>query len=176
MAEVRLRRWRLEDAADVAVMAEDEHLRHWSTLADDLEAWIQREVAEDRGPTRAICSHDDDRALGRIALRLPQFASDAVRCEAIRESDQPAGELSYWLVPEARGRGLAYAAVQLMLSSVVPATGVRSVVLDIEEDNLASVRLAGRLGAERRDPPRAKVDFTGTPRTLVVHVLRVTPG
>jgi hypothetical protein len=63
-----------------------------------------------------------------------------------------------------------------MLSSVIPATGVRSVVLDIEDDNAASMRLADRLGAERRRPTRVKVDRTGTPRTLVVHVLRVDHG
>ena len=33
MAEVRLRRWQLEDADDVAVMIDDEHLRPWSTGA-----------------------------------------------------------------------------------------------------------------------------------------------
>ena len=30
-------------------------------------------------------------------------------------SDQPAGELSYWLLPDARGRGLAFAAVTEMM-------------------------------------------------------------
>jgi RimJ/RimL family protein N-acetyltransferase len=135
MAEVRLRPWRLTDAGDVAVMIDDEHLRPWSSMAADLDAWIQREVAEHRGPSRAICLPDDDRALGRVALRLPQFASEAVRCEAVRESDQPAGELSYWLVPEARGRGLACAAVRMMISSVLVDTGLRSVVLDIEAGN-----------------------------------------
>jgi RimJ/RimL family protein N-acetyltransferase len=175
MAEVRLRRWRLEDAADVAVMASDEFAGPWSTMAADLEQWIRREVAEERGPTRAICLSDDDRALGRVALRPPELASDAVRCEAVRDSDQPAGELSYWLVPEARGRGLAYAAVKLMLDTVVPGCGLRSVVLDIEEGNEPSIRLADRLGAERRSPTRVKADPAGTLRTLVVYVLPL-PG
>jgi RimJ/RimL family protein N-acetyltransferase len=154
-------------------MADDEQDRHWSTMRLDLEAWIQREIAEERGPTRAICLADNDRAIGRVALRLPEFASDAVRCHAIREADLPAGELSYWVVPEARGRGIARAAVQAMMSSVVPATGLRSVVLDIEDDNVPSLRIARRLGAERRDPTRVKVDRGGTRRTLVVHVLAV---
>lgn len=154
-------------------MTDDEQDRHWSTMGFDLDAWIQREVSEERGPSRAICLPDDERAIGRVALRLPEFASDAVRCEAIRESDQPAGELSYWVVPEARRRGIAQAAVLAMMNSVVPATGLRSVVLDIEDDNLASLRLAERLGAERRDPARVKVDRRGIPRTLVVHVIAV---
>ena len=173
MPEIRLRRWRLSDVDDVAVMVDDEQDRHWSTMRLDLPAWIQREVAEARGPTRAICLPDSERAVGRVALRLPEFASDAVRCAAIREADLPAGELSYWVVPEARGRGIARAAVEAMMTSVVPATGLRSVVLDIEEDNAPSLRIADRLGAERRDPTRVKVDRGGTPRTLVVHVLAV---
>ena len=171
---VRLRDWRLGDGDDVAVMIDDEHVRPWSTMGIDLDDWIRREIAQDRGPSRAICLADDDRAIGRVALRPPEFASPAVRCEAVRQGDQPAGELSYALVPDARGRGLAYTAVRLMMRSVVAATGVHSVVLDIEVGNAASARLAERLGAERRHPPRVEIDRTGTPRTLVVYVLPVT--
>jgi RimJ/RimL family protein N-acetyltransferase len=177
MPEVRLRRWRLEDIGNIAVMLDDEQDRHWSTMGVDPDAWIRREVAEERGPSRAICLPSDDRAIGRVALRLPEFASEAVRCDAIHESDQPAGELSYWLVPAARGRGIARAAVEAMMNSVLPTTGLRSVVLDIEDDNEASLRLAERLGAERRHPARVKVDRVGIPRTLIVCVLPViTPA
>ena len=94
----------------------------------------------------------------------------------MRESDQPAGELSYWLVPEARGRGLACAAARMMISSVLVATGLRSVVLDIEAGNGPSMRLAERLGAERRSPTRVETDRSGTARTLVVYVLSVVPA
>ena len=173
MAAVRLRRWRLEDADDVAVMIDDEHLRPWSSMGADLEGWIRREVAETRGPSRAICLPDDDRALGRVAVRPPEFASEAVECDAVHEADRPAGELSYWLVPEAGGRGLAYAGVRLMMASVVAGTGLRSVVLDIEAGNVASARLVERLGAERRSPTRVEIDRSVVARILVVYVLPV---
>ena len=62
-----------------------------------------------------------------------------------------------------------------MLSTVVPAIRLRSVVLDIEAGNIASMRLADRLGAERRSPTRVKPDRSGTPRELVVYVLPVAP-
>lgn len=156
-------------------MFDDEYVGPWVARAD-FDAWLRREVAEERGPSRAICLGADDRAVGRVALRLPEFASDAVRCEAVRDSDQPAGELSYWLMPEARGRGLALAAVQLMVRAVVPDTGLRTVVLDIEDGNEPSMRLAQRLGAERRSPARVKPDRRGVPRTLIVHVLPVQNG
>jgi RimJ/RimL family protein N-acetyltransferase len=60
-----------------------------------------------------------------------------------------------------------------MMASVLPSIGVRSVVLDIEAGNLASERLAERLGAERRAPTRLEVDRTGLQRSLVVYVLQV---
>lgn len=157
-------------------MAGDPRLLRWSTIALDPEAWLEREMAQSRGPSRAVCLADEERALGRVALRLPEFASGAVRCEALLESDRPAGELSYWLVPEARGRGIALAAVRRLLDSVVDRAELRSVILDIELDNGPSLRLAERLGAQRREPTRTEIDRSGTPRTLAVHVLRMEPG
>ncbi len=154
-------------------MADDDHVGRWSSLPDDVDAWLERERAEARGPSRAICLPDDDRALGKVALRLPGRASRASTCDAIVASDRPLGELSYWLVPSARGRGLVHAAVLAMLRSVADTTVVRSVVLDIEEDNAASVRVAARLGAERREPSRVELDRGGVPRTLVVFVLKL---
>ena len=156
----------------VAVMTEDEYLRPWWWMADDLGAWLRREISEERGPTRAICLPDDDRVLGRVAVRLPQFASEAVRCVAVQTSDQPAGELSFWLLPDARGRGLAFTAVTEMMKIAADA-GLESLVLDIEEGNVASIRVAERLGAARRTPTRIHTDRFGNDRTMVVYVLRV---
>ena len=67
----------------------------------------------------------------------------------------------------------AYAAVRLMIDSVAPALGVRSVVLDIEEGNSPSMRLAERLGAERRDPTRLHPGRVGELHTMVVYVLQL---
>ena len=60
-----------------------------------------------------------------------------------------------------------------MMRCVVQTTDVRSVVLDIEEGNTASMRVADRLGAERREPSRVELDRTGVPRTLIVFVLKL---
>jgi RimJ/RimL family protein N-acetyltransferase len=170
--EVRLRRWRMSDLDRVALMTDDEYLRPWWWMADELPSWLRREIAEERGPTRAICLPDDDRVLGRVAVRLPEFASDAVRCAAVRPSDQPAGELSYWLLPAARGRGLAFTAVTEMINIAADA-GLSSLVLDIEEENAASIRVAEHLGAERRAPTRLQTDRFGHDWTMVVYVLPV---
>jgi RimJ/RimL family protein N-acetyltransferase len=58
-----------------------------------------------------------------------------------------------------------------MVDTVVSDAGLRSLVLDIEEGNAASIRLAERLGARRRDPARVKDDRQGVARTLVVYVV-----
>ena len=162
----------MADLAQIAPMTEDEYLRPWWWMADDLRAWLRREVAEERGPSRAICLPDDDHALGRVAIRLPQFASDAVRCAAVQASDQPAGELSYWLLPDARGRGVAFTAVTEMME-IGASTGLKSLVFDVEEENVASIRVAERLGAARRSPTRVHTDRFGNHWTMVVYVLHV---
>jgi RimJ/RimL family protein N-acetyltransferase len=162
----------MADIPQVAPMIDDEYLRPWWGMGDGLRAWLCKEISEERGPTRAICLPDDDRALGRVAVRLPQFASEAVRCAAVHASDQPAGELSYWLRPDVRGRGLAFTAVTEMMKIAADA-GLKSLVLDIEEGNAASIGVAEHLGAARRIPTRVHTDRFGNDRTLVVYVLRV---
>jgi len=153
-------------------MTEDEYLRPWWWIADDLQGWLRAEMAEERGPTRAICLPGDERVLGRVAVRLPQFASEAVHSAAVQTSDHPAGELSYWLLPHARGRGFAFAAVTQIME-IAAIAGLKSLVLDIEEDNVASLRVADRLGAARRAPTRLHADRFGDVRTMVVYVLPV---
>ena len=162
----------MADLTRVAAMTDDGYLRPWWWMADDLRAWLRREMSEECGPTRAICLPDDDRALGRVAVRLPRFASEAVRCAAVQASDQPAGELSYWLLPDARGRGLAITATTEMMK-IAADGGLTSLVLDIEVGNAASIRVAERLGAARRTPTRAHTDRFGHDRTMVVYVLRL---
>ena len=71
--EVRLRRWRKGDIDRVAPMTDDEYLRPWWWMSDDLRAWLRREIAEEHGPTWASSRlPDDDHVLGRVAVRLPE--------------------------------------------------------------------------------------------------------
>ena len=100
---------------------------------------------------------------------LPTIGAEA------RLAEQMAGELSYWIVPAARGRGLAQAAIRALLPLAAEA-GLKTVVLDIEVDNHASLRVATRLGAERRAPERVEPDRAGVLRTFAVHVLPVPSG
>ena len=91
MPVVHLRPWREQDAPAVKAMTEDPHIKRWSSMGTDVEAWIARQRAGTRGPSLAICATGDDRALGKIAVRLPGHASPATRCAAVRPSDHPVG-------------------------------------------------------------------------------------
>jgi RimJ/RimL family protein N-acetyltransferase len=51
--------------------------------------------------------------------------------------------------------------------------GLKSLVLDIEEENSASIRVAEHLGAERRTPTRLHTDRFGDDWTMVLYVLPV---
>jgi hypothetical protein len=48
---------------------------------------------------------------------------------------------------------------------------LKSLVLDIEEKNAASIRVAEHLGADRRTPTRPRTDRFGHDWTMVVYVL-----
>jgi RimJ/RimL family protein N-acetyltransferase len=112
-------------------MLTDPHLLKWSSMSEvGIDAWIAEQQAGHRGPSLAICAAGDDRPLGKIALRMPGRASPATACAAIRQHDHPVGELSYWVLPEARGRGVATAAVSVMLDRARRIAEVRSVVLE----------------------------------------------
>jgi len=174
MSEVRLRPWRPDDAPAITAILDDAQVLRWSHIARiGTERWVAEQREGRRGPSFAICLSDDDRVLGKMALRLPGRASPATTCDAIDPGDQPAGELSYWVLPHARGRGVATAAVGAMLDIARGMHEVRSVVLDIEDDNDASLRVAGRVGAIRRALTRTAPDRDGVVRTMVVHIVRV---
>ena len=173
MAEVWLREWRAEDASVIASMLTDPHLLKWSSMNDvGVDRWIAEQQLGHRGPSLAICETGDDRPLGKMALRMPGRASAATTGPAIRASDRPVGEFSYWVLAEARGRQVASAAVGVMLDRARRTREVRSVVLDIELDNVASLRVAYRLGADRRQPERTEIDRQGVTRTMAVFVLQ----
>jgi GNAT superfamily N-acetyltransferase len=125
-----------------------------------VDAWIADQQAGHRGPSLAICTVGDDRLLGKIALRVPGRPLPATACAAIRESGHPVGELSYWVLPDARGRGVATAAVRAMLERVRGMTGVGRSFWTLKATTCRHCA-SPSVGAERQDPERAEVDRQG---------------
>jgi [ribosomal protein S5]-alanine N-acetyltransferase len=99
--------------------------------------WIERQRRKRAAGTvlaLAIQGRDDDRALGNVNLA----ALDGRGGEA---------EVGYWLVPEARGRGLVTAAASLLIDWGLREHGLERIEFAILPENLASQRVAERLGA-----------------------------
>jgi RimJ/RimL family protein N-acetyltransferase len=59
------------------------------------------------------------------------------------------------------------------MMEIAAVAGSKSLVLDIEEENAASIRVAEHLGAERRAPTRVHKDRFGDRWTMVVYVLPI---
>jgi RimJ/RimL family protein N-acetyltransferase len=65
------------------------------------------------------------------------------------------GEVGYWMVPAARGRGVATQALSLLAAWLLDQGGLRCVFVEIETDNQVSRRVAERAGFVPTDiPPR----------------------
>ena len=82
----------------------------------------------------AIQAEEDERPLGNVNL----VGFDDDRREA---------RIGYWLVPEARGRGLATAATSLLIDWGMRSLGIERVEFEILPENVASQRVAERVGA-----------------------------
>lgn len=136
---VRLRRWELSDLACVEATSEA-GLTEGSTIPEEYtdetgRAWIERQHARTetgRGWSWAIAQASSGRAVGCVNLLL-------------RRQDGVAG-VGYWLVPDARGAGLATRAVTLVTTWGLDEVGLARVEAWVEPGNDASVAVLERCG------------------------------
>jgi RimJ/RimL family protein N-acetyltransferase len=111
-------------------------------------------------PTFAICEQDD-RCVGHVWMNL---APD----------DVTTGSVGYWLLPNARGRGLATRAVRLIADWSVRELGMMRLRLYTEPANEPSRRVAERSGFRRMGRLHAHGEVDGR---SIDHVLfELTPG
>jgi RimJ/RimL family protein N-acetyltransferase len=68
-------------------------------------------------------------------------------------------ELGYWLIPDARGRGLGTAAIRLVSRWVLNDTGVYRLVAYVERHNLASCALLRKCGFTEEGLLRSHLRF-----------------
>ncbi|MBS1891921.1 MAG: GNAT family N-acetyltransferase [Actinobacteria bacterium] len=109
----------------------------WSYSEAGALEWIERQRRKRAAGTvlaLAIQGREDPHALGNVNL--------AGLGDGGREA-----EIGYWLVPEARGRGLAAAAVSLLAEWGFEELGLERIEFAILPENIASQRVAERLGA-----------------------------
>ena len=149
---LRLRPWRLEDAPSLARAWTDIAIVEGSSPPADrsvesarrwIEGWDERRragVAFD-----LVVVDDDDLVVGEVGLARV----DPGRRVAL---------IGWWVHEEARGRGVASAAVTLLTSWAVGPGGLRAVVAEIGSDNDVSIRVAERAGFTQIERPRNPQD------------------
>jgi RimJ/RimL family protein N-acetyltransferase len=141
---VRLREWADDDAGWYAESVRDPLIQQFTTDSPTLDAAqvfaaILRLRASSDAEGFVICDSATGQRLGNIALR----------------HDGQAGEVSYWVAAEARGRGVATRGLALFSSWAFQSVGLAEVWLRAHRDNVASQQVALHVGF-RRDPQRDK--------------------
>lgn len=135
---VRLRPWAPTDVEVLVRAYADPGIQRWhvqTMTSDEAARWIARWPARWQAGTGAdwtVADADDDAVLGRIGFRT----IDLHEGEA---------EVSYWVLPEARGRRVAGRALGALLPWAF-GVGLHRIALRHSVDNDASCRVAERAG------------------------------
>ncbi|GIG92864.1 GNAT family N-acetyltransferase [Plantactinospora endophytica] len=137
---IALRPWRVDDAGAVRAAFDCPQIQRWHLrrMDGDAEArdwtaqWPARWAAESDA-SWAVVEPSSDRPLGQVGLRDIRF-------------DQASAEVSYWVLPAARGDGLAGRAVRLLQAWAFDRLGLHRLDLRHSAVNSASCRVAGKLG------------------------------
>jgi RimJ/RimL family protein N-acetyltransferase len=127
----------------------------WAYTDAEGAAWLARQhdrVASGAGWPLVVAERAGGRGVGSVGL-WPRDASAAA--------------LGYFVIPEARGRGLASRAVRLVAGWAFR-RGFERLELTVEPWNGASLRTAERAGFRREALMRSLMEFGGVRRDLVM--------
>lgn len=141
---VRLRPWGLHDVPDVVEGCRDPAVQLYTRVPspygeDDARIFIAgaaiRRVAGE-SLDLAIAAPSDDRLLGAIGLLMDRHDDDRA-------------EVGYWVMPAARGTGVAARALAMLSRWALDEMGLERIDLQAALSNAASIRVAERCGFVR---------------------------
>lgn len=134
-----LRPWEPADAPAFLRAYQDDEIRRWHTRRPSSERHVlewfaayHRDWTAERGGHWAVSREDGD-VLGRIALRGWDF-------------DDGVAGVAYWVLPAARGAGVATRAVEALTLWAMEEVGYQRLYLDHSTRNHASCRVATKSG------------------------------
>ena len=161
---VLLRPWEPKDVPAVVEAYADPGIQQWNLQVVDREeavAWVARWGANWRSESdacwAAVDLADPGNVLGRITLRNIQLAVGSA-------------ELTYWVLPAARDRGVAAAAARAVARWAFGDLGLHRLELHHSVRNSASCRVADKAGfqlegtAPQRSAPPRRVARHAPPR------------
>ncbi|WP_405463190.1 GNAT family N-acetyltransferase [Streptomyces anulatus] len=147
-----LRPWERTDAAAFLSAYRDEEIRCWHTHRPSTEAQVRewfdayrQDWEREKGCHWAVARGDDE-VLGRMALRGLDF-------------DDGVANVAYWVLPAARGAGVASRALAAVSAWALGDIGFHRLELDHSTRNHASCRVATKAGYR----------LEGTKRNAAVH-------
>ncbi|MGC5310722.1 GNAT family N-acetyltransferase [Micromonospora zamorensis] len=145
-----LRPWRDDDAAVVRIAFDCPAIQRWHVRRldsdDEARAWTAQWAGhwhEETSASWAIVDADD-RPLGQVGLRGVLLAEGSAH-------------LSYWLLPGARGRGIATEALGALTRWSFTDAGLHRLALEHSTANPASCRVAMRAGFPAEGVARGSV-------------------
>lgn len=151
-----LRPWAADDAGLLVEAFRDPAIRQWHRrsidTADEAEAWIAESGArwrEDRGANWVVvdrASRADGVAVGRVGLTRIDLTDGF-------------GELSYWVLPDERGRRIAVRATNAVTAWAFDELGLHRIELHHSTANEPSCRVARAAGFAAE----------GTARSMLLH-------
>jgi RimJ/RimL family protein N-acetyltransferase len=134
-----LRPWKPCDAGVFLTAYEDPEINHWHTRqpssAEQVLEWFEKyrqDWAQERGASWAVTRYGD-LVLGRIALGSMNLDDGVAGC-------------AYWVLPQARGAGVASCALTAMSAWALGEAGFHRLSLDHSTRNQASCRVAAKAG------------------------------
>ncbi|WP_430502137.1 GNAT family N-acetyltransferase [Micromonospora trifolii] len=164
-----LRPWRDDDAPAVRAAFGCPAIQRWHVRRldsdDEARAWAAQWACRWHDETAASWAvvDADDRPLGQVGLRGVLL-------------DEASAQLSYWLLPAARGRGIATEALGELTRWSFTRAGLHRLALEHSTGNAASCRVATRAGFPVEGVLRGSVRHTDGWHDMHLHARLRTDG
>jgi len=136
--DIELRAWTLDDVPAIVAACNDAEIQHWIPVIPrpyteaDARAFVQGEVAGVGSHNFAITA--GGRVVGSIGMKV---------------NESRTGHVGYWCAPEARGHGVTTRALRLVCKHSLEELRLERLELITDPDNLASQRVAEKVGFQR---------------------------
>jgi RimJ/RimL family protein N-acetyltransferase len=163
-AAVSLRAWRLSDLPTVVEASRDPYIPKITTVPapmtkDAGQRWLERQDARSRS------------GIGVSLAIVEATAGDAVGAVVLMHRGHGLYGLGYWLLRDARGRGLASRAVALVTPWALDQPDVRELEALVEPWNEASCRVVERVGFTRDRLLPSEISVAGRRADVIRYVL-----
>ena len=166
---VRVRPFEMDDAANFVAAARESASSvgkwmdwcHADYSIEEAQTWIEscrRKRAEGRAYEFALVDPKTDELVGGAGVNQINI-------------DHNFANIGYWVRPSHEGRGIATAAVKLLIEFAFKDYGLTRMEIVLQTDNVSSRRVAEKAGATLETIARNRIFSHGKPREAAIYVL-----